>query len=129
MTRLTKKHERQFWNYVTSWITRLRVVNWTFRKKVDDRDEADSDSLADCASQTEFHTATVTLHREWPIEPAPDTLDEIACHEVLHIVLAPLMALAEDRFVTQKQLDDAEHEVIRSFLSAIFTGGTTNSGK
>jgi hypothetical protein len=126
MLRLTKKHEKQFWGRVTDWIARFRVIDWTIHKKTNDRDEGDSESLADCTSQVEFKTAIITLHREWPIKPTAKALDEIACHEVLHVVLAPLMALAEDRFVTQQQLDDAEHEIIRVVLSAFFKKGTTS---
>lgn len=123
---LTAKQQKQFWANVAECVARLRVVDWTIRKKVETRCDDDPTTMADCAANWENRVAAITLYREWEAEPTDEELYEIAFHEVLHIVTCLLTHLAEERFVTQKQIDDAEHDIIRSVVSFVFKKGTTS---
>lgn len=127
MNILTGKQQRLFWDSVREWVLRFRVVDWTIRAFTEDRDETDPDCMANCMSLPDNRVARITLYKEWHEGAAEDeSISEIACHEVLHVVLSPLMQLAGDRFTTEKQLEDAEHEVIRQILSMVFKKGATS---
>ena len=126
MFELNKKHERAFWKAVTEFVAKLRVVDWTIRTDVKDMDPVDDRTLADCQPDPDFAVATITLYRNWEKDPTPEHIKETAFHEVLHVVMSRLMELARERYVTEKQLDDEEHEVIRRIVSYVFKKGTTS---
>jgi hypothetical protein len=78
------------------------------------------DEMAICIPEVDIKKALIKLYNKWDIKPSNEALDQTACHEVLHILLAPIMELASERYVTEKQLGDAEHDVIRALERVFF---------
>ena len=117
MPTLNQKHSKQFHRYVAKWLEKFRLADWEVHYKFCDNE---SSNMADCVSEVDIKKALVTLYREWDLEPDKNTLNQTALHEVCHILLAPLMELAIGRYVTEKQLFDAEHDVIRALERMIF---------
>ena len=122
MAVLTNKDVKIFWKAVSDWCVKFRITDWRIMKGQADKAE---DCLADCTCTYSLRTAKITIYRDWGDEMPvnPDSLSEVAMHEVLHIVLAGLMEAAGQRFTTQQQLDDFEHDVIRAITSMQFKAG------
>jgi hypothetical protein len=120
MSTLTVAHSKKFRRFVGKWAEIFKLADWKLTYKF--RQEP-SHNLAECCPDAENKQAEVYLFREWDIEPTSSTLDEIAAHEVLHVLFAPLMRLAGERFVTEKELEIEEHNIIRVLLKAFVAKG------
>jgi len=119
MTRLSKKHQRQFWKCIDKWQKVLGLSDWDITKVTEASCDDDDSTLADVASFPDYKSACLTLYENWADTPTDlNHLQGTAIHELLHIALSELMELAETREVTKKQLRDAEHKVIRALVRA-----------
>jgi hypothetical protein len=47
------------------------------------------------------------------------SVEETACHEVLHIFLAPLLEAAQDRSISAETLNGIEHSVIHTLVKRL----------
>lgn len=65
--------------------------------------------------------ALIVLSTEWDeLRPKTDKeLKRLALHEVMHILLAPLVNCAMDRYTTADAIETAEHSVIRQLENII----------
>lgn len=71
-----------------------------------------SGALADF-EVTEGVLAHFTLSKDWHERKVTEAaLKETATHEVLHLLLYRLLLLSGDRFVTQAELNRAEHDIV-----------------
>ena len=117
MPTLSQKHSNRFHKDVSNWLELFKLADWEVHYMFC---EDKVDELADCTTTTQNKQALIRLYSEWDIDPTPEALDQTACHEVLHVLFAQLMQLAADRYVTDKQLADAEHDVIRALERVLF---------
>lgn len=111
---------RKFVKYAKYFIDELRLGNWVVKFS--------HELCPECRlSQTHYWLSTknalITLSTEWPTEPTAIHLSESAFHELLHIVMARLLNLAEDRYTTERDLHDEEHAVIQSICYSKFGPG------
>jgi len=65
-------------------------------------------------------TASITLGKKWPIEPNLKNLSRSAFHEVAHVFLGRLDALANSRYITESECREAIHEVVRFLENKVF---------
>jgi len=114
---LNKGHSRRFHKHVAKWLEAFRLADWEVHY---DFSTAYIERLADCAPEADVKKALIVLYDTWCIDPTDKALDQTACHEVLHVLLAQLMQLASDRYTTEKQLADAEQDVIRALERVLF---------
>ena len=65
-----------------------------------------------CSWNSEASSVEIIYNKD---EPRVDGFDlmSLARHEMIHALLEPFNYFAHNRIVTQKQLDDANHEVLR----------------
>lgn len=99
----------------------LNLKNWIY--KFTHSDSEDSDELASVKALSKTRVAEFNLSVTWSVCPTKKHIDEVALHEVLHVLMAPLMDLAENRYATKDALDDAEHDVIRGLCFQGFQAG------
>lgn len=118
MKKLTKSHIATFWRGVDAALKDLKLLDWNVQKM---EEEMSLDTLATCAPQWEFRKATIRLNPVWDIEPSPMALIQIALHEVCHILLCGLVYAGEQRWMTEKEHDAQEHEIIRRLIP-VMTG-------
>jgi len=114
---LNKGHSRLFQKYISQWMTKFRLGEWDVTYLF--RDD-NFERLAECAPEPDVKQALIILFDHWQIEPSEEALEQTACHEVIHVLLSPLMRLAAERYTTEKQLADAEHDVIRALERVLF---------
>lgn len=107
----TKEDFTVFQECCVAWTEKLGVKNWSIHYEHGDADESYARTLWKLSDRI----ATVIFGKEWDaLRPkTPDQIDRLALHEVLHLVMAPLVAEADDRFSTQSAIDIAEHAIIR----------------
>lgn len=77
---------------------------------------------ADCSVSPPDRYATLRLTKEWQefANPLSDNaLRESAKHEMLHVLLAPLETLLEERWLTRGQADEAGHAVIQRLMKLL----------
>ena len=117
--KLTRQNIKTFWNCVDAAIKDLKLTDWNVIKLVEEMD--DLNTLATCAPQWEFRKATIRLNPVWDIPVTPIVLCQIAVHEVCHILLNGLVHIGEQRWATEKEHDQEEHEIIRR-LVPVMTG-------
>lgn len=66
--------------------------------------------------------ATIMLSSDWtgdPIGPTDQMILETARHEVIHLLLAPMGELLEKRYVTQEQVEEAEHRILTKLMNLL----------
>lgn len=118
---LTQTQIKKFWKLVDKHLRAMFLYpEWRVRTEVEEECVRNDMTAADVAVQSELCAACITLYKfPWTPELTKGTmmLENTAAHECLHILLSPLMDLAMNRTSTEKELDDAEHVVIRRLLA------------
>lgn len=99
----------------------LNLQNWIY--KFTHLDSEEDEELASVKALAKTRVAEFNLSVTWCVQPTKRHIDEVAFHEVLHVLMAPLMDLAENRYATKDALDDAEHDVIRGMCFKGFQAG------
>lgn len=109
--RTTKKDFETFKTSFNKYLGILGVTDWSVHF---DHDLADG-AYARSYYKLSDGICTIVFSTEWD-DMRPKTIDEIdrlALHECLHILLAPLVAEAGERYTNQLAIDTAEHLIIR----------------
>ena len=109
---LTRRQRSVFAKAMLTWQHKLNLGDWRIcpvRERTD----------ALCQVRVEYadRLASWTLNgAAWDQQDSSDRgLEEIACHELLHVLLAELSALASSpQTVSLEQIDAAEHRIINT---------------
>ena len=107
----TKKDFEDFKAYGEEFIDKLGLKDWSIVFMTEDSDEV----YGAAASNVGGRVATISLSKSWD-ERKPKTplaLRRLALHEVLHVLFAPILKEAKERYTMQYVIDDLEHDVIR----------------
>lgn len=107
----TKADFELFQGYCEGALTKLGLIEWTVFY-----DHAKTEgAYASTAWKLSGMTARITLCTDWDeLRPKGVTeLKKLALHEVMHILMAPLVAEAEDRYANETAIQTAEHSIIR----------------
>jgi len=116
--RTTTKHFAQFKRHARKWLANFGLVSW---EVVYLHTELLAPRLAECGIDPSGNFADLTLGTAWGDMPrTSECMDQVACHEVLHILLAKLTTIASERWTTERELEDEEHVVIRALLQFLF---------
>jgi hypothetical protein len=106
----------QFDDFVKQWQDSLGLHRW--------RIERGQKQAKDAMASVEFNDdAKLATYRLGDFGATPinnKSLSQTALHEVLHVFLHELIAIAQDRGATPEQLDAAEHGVINVLESVLF---------
>lgn len=113
----TKKDFELFKKYCDEVVQVLGLTEWSVLYA----HEHFANEFANTNYQVSSATAVITLSTYWDgLRPKTDlALRRLALHEVLHIVLAPLVAEAMERYTNQLTIDTAEHLIIRRLENMI----------
>lgn len=107
----TKADFELFKTCANEFIEQLGLRDWSIHF-----DHCDVDgSYALTTSNTGGRVATIQLGKYWDdLRPKTDgAIRRLALHEVCHVLLAPLLKEAKERYTTPYILEDIEHDVIR----------------
>lgn len=108
MTPLTQEHRDTFESSLAYWQGELNLRDWRVHLK---RKPTGRKVLADVEIDWEAAMAKVSLPKVWPIEVTPAELDSTALHELLHVMLAPLLQASRAR--DDEAAATIEHRVIQ----------------
>lgn len=113
----TKADFEKFKDYCIEAIQKFGLLEWSVHYA---HEHLDND-YASTAWKLSGGVATITLSTYWDdLRPKTDeTIRRLAYHEVMHILMAPLIAEAEDRYTNQTAVDIAEHAIIRRLENVI----------
>lgn len=113
----TKRDFELFKDNFIKWQHKLGIIDWSlhFTHELVEGDYARTYYVLSGA------VATVHLSTEWDdMRPKNDeTIDRLALHETLHLLIAPLVAEAGARYTNQEAIDVAEHSIIRRLENTI----------
>lgn len=115
--RTTKADFGLFKQNCEEFIKKFGLVEWSVHYAHEHTPEA----YASTAWRLSSATATITLGTVWDDLrlKTEEEIKKVAFHEVLHLVLSPLIGEANDRFSTQIAIDIAEHTIIRRLENTV----------
>src|SRR5258706_6388707 len=112
MPATTKENFALFSETVKDYQKKFGLLDWNIQLR---HVSIGAVELAQANSNCEGCVATVTLNKNWKeLDPITDErIRRVALHEVIHVLLANLSYIASCRYITQSELDEAEHKVVR----------------
>lgn len=112
--KLKDTHFEYFVEEARKWLRFLGLLSWSVDYEFDNLEE----SYADCLAHYSSRRATIRLNREFPQdyekEDLKDVLRQCALHEVLELLLSPVIALAGTREYDETDFRKETHCVIRT---------------
>ena len=113
----TKSDFELFRREALKWIQQLGLSDWhvSFHHR-----SLGESTGANFQCDLEAKSAAISLNSDEQVPAAyPKTVQELAKHEVLHLLLAPLAEKAEYRFVRQEELHEAEHGIVQKLMKLL----------
>lgn len=107
----TAQHFEWFNAAVRGWWRALGLTDYGL--SVEHYTMESSDTFAGCHSNSQCRHATIRLNTVWPERPTRAAIESKAAHEVFHLLLAEMVALAESRDFSQEEFDREEEAVVR----------------
>ena len=107
--KITRKIFRCFCERVHFYATNLSLRGWELEVVIG---EESTENRATCMTSLDDKYCKITVDPVWDCEPIDDIINKAAFHEVLELLLAPIVALGKERFVTERQFSEAGHAVI-----------------
>lgn len=114
MPTVTRRHFAAFEKAIHHYVTAYGLTGWT----IELHHEGDNKlGRATCSPQLDGRRVDVYLPTSWENEDVtPQKLDSAARHEVIHILLARMSALAAERHCSAAQLYEAEEELVTKIM-------------
>lgn len=106
----TQKHLDLFKKKVLKWLDTFEISGWEYYFEFD---ESDKENTAGARWDLEGRTITFELNRKQEKRDLTDEAINIsALHEVLHLIFARLLTLANRRFTTETEMKEASEEAV-----------------
>lgn len=111
---------QRYWQYLFGWQRKLGLQGWRIVKSPIEA----KGSMAEMAKWNRTQRqVSARLGTNWKATPVtPINLERTAVHELLHVLLADVIALAKDPSTSQEDLDNAEHAVINTLETLLVPG-------
>jgi len=115
--RTTKKDFDYFKACANEWINTLGLREWSIHFY--------HGQCGETYAQTQMNTggmvATITMSTYWDDlrEKTEEQINRLAFHEVLHLLMCPLISEAQERYTTNNTLTAIEHSIIRRLENVI----------
>jgi hypothetical protein len=101
-----------FWGAMDHWQAKLGLQDWRITQSM--RPPAGAMAMMDKWDWAQ-RQVRCRLNRNWKGEkPTPDTISQTALHELLHVLLHPLIESARDARSMPEDVAAAEHAVINT---------------
>jgi len=112
---VTEDHANLFRVLVRKWQEKLNLMDWRVERSTK-KTRAMADVMIDAS-------ARLACYRLGDFGSAPineDTLEELAIHELLHVMLTDFKVICQSNASTEEQLCSAEHSVINRLEKLLF---------
>jgi len=118
--RTTKKDFVKFQKECTIWLDRFWLREWQVFYSWQDLDDG-------TAARTEYahHSKNVEFSLNRRQDPKgghrqfEQSIEDLAKHEVIHLLLADLIGLAESRYCTKEEIESAEHALVQKLMKLL----------
>jgi len=123
----TKRHFKIFKKEFMKWRRRFGLlgieINFEHRKSPEG-------GLAWTSYSSRGQVSCIGLGKDWSNFPLSDReVRKAAFHECMELFLYPIRDCAEERFVTQKDIDEEMHRAIRTLEEVLFEGEKSRTGR
>lgn len=115
----TRKDFEEFKRNCLKWQNKLGITNWSIY--------FEHCPAKGTYAKTHWNTvqmaATIQFATYWDSTRPKNSyeIDKLALHEVVHVLLAPLVSEAEYRYTSLDAIESAEHSIVRSLENLILT--------
>ena len=116
MKPIKKKHFEIFSREVKHLVKKWGLRDWKIYLEC----KPENGSRGRAYLEPQDHTATIRLSSEWSDRPTKKGLKFCARHEVLHVVIAYLVELAECRWCTDSEVRAEKERLVRHLHAIIF---------
>jgi hypothetical protein len=101
--------------FALKWQSRLNLMDWRIHRSPKPAGKA---NMAEITSiDSEARLASYRVGRDFGGTPVTaQSVEETACHEMLHVFFDPLIEAAQDRSVTAERLNGIEHALINTLV-------------
>lgn len=108
---ITDEDVARFRELLAEWRGRLHLKSWRFVKGR----RRPSDDIANVSIYPEHRMVRYEIGKTWGEDPGPNDIEETVVHELMHVVLSPLIdaALKSDKY--DEAVVGEEHAVITVF--------------
>ena len=125
--RTTARHFEIFKREAELWIGRLELHGW--RIEISHKKDL-PDTLASMRSDIPGRVATINLSTDWSGDDISALLLRMtAFHEVFELLLSRMSYLAECRFLSDEEVPEERHDIIRKFENLFYGNGKEKSSK
>lgn len=104
----TKKDFEIFTKECEKWISRFGLQGW----EIFFRHENYDDNRAACTTDLNARICNLFLCVDWNYKPAISELKSCAKHEIIHVLLAPIVNLLCSMFSYEEYIAEREHEIL-----------------
>ena len=113
--KLKKKDFRIFIEEFRYWVDKFGLKGWEFFYQFEEED-----CRACIQRDVQGRLVIVTLSKTFDVEPTDAMLKRCAFHEACELLLSPLVSLVTQRSVSDNQLEEATHNIIRIMENEFF---------
>lgn len=117
MIKVDKKHFEIFKEECNLWVQRFGLVNWRISYEFHKINGA----LGLCATFCCDRVAAISLSTEFEdTDNLNNDIKKTAFHEVMELMISPLNACAKSRYITESEIDEARHDIIRRLENVVW---------
>ena len=120
--KITKKHFKVFKGAVHDWLEIYGLKDWLVSIILGVPEEHKSEAgeyKAICVSDLVSMQAEISINGKWLDEPTDQKIKESAFHEASELLLSPLNILANTRYVLEREIEAARHEIIHRLYNTV----------
>lgn len=115
---ITAAHRKQFERYIFKWQRLLNMMDWRMGLSA-----AHARGALALVHKMDLgaRTGTIRLAAEWDENNPPDDwyLEQVACHEVLHIFLHEMLQFYSNGGSSEADKESSEHRVIQALCALL----------
>ncbi len=116
MPKTTSRQFKIFRDELIAWLGRLGVKGWN----IDITQKPLEHDLSLCTTNMPDRLANIALADELPEDLSDYEIKTVAFHEANELLFARLNDLANERFVSERDIDTARHEIIATIQNVFF---------
>ncbi len=116
-TKTTNKHFEIFKKECEKWVDFFGLKEWDLKMVHEDC----GDSNGKCLTGYSSKSAIITLTTEYECDgELIHSIKKTAFHEVVHLLLADLVALGRARYLESDEFENKEHEIVSKLINSVF---------